>query len=58
LKEAMMTEAMSEARNAENNELSNNVINALRIDGDRLWAALMALAEIGATKKAASNAWP
>ena len=33
---------MSEAKNAETSQL----INALRIDGDRLWAALMTLAEL------------
>ncbi len=43
-----MTEAMTELSMKTE---SNEAINELRVDGDRLWDALMELAAIGATKK-------
>jgi N-carbamoyl-L-amino-acid hydrolase len=49
LKETIMTKAMTELNMK--TESTSEVTNELRIDGDRLWDALMELAAIGATKK-------
>lgn len=52
-----MTETTNVATNQSNNSVNNGAttelskLRALRINGDRLWSALMELAAIGATKK-------